>query len=101
MKIVSSLRAVTIRGFTHHTVPRYWHTASEINKDRALEVEEVWKYEVEELKGMLIYSWLSWFQVCFMAFKMILNISHIQSFKIQNDRQLNHHNAEVSKSYSL
>lgn len=55
MKIVSSLRAVTIRGFTHHTVPRYWHTASEINKDRALEVEEVWKYEVEELKGMLVY----------------------------------------------
>ena len=71
-----------------------------MNKDRALEVE-VWKYAVGELEGTVVYSWLSWFQVCFMAFKMIVDIPHIQSFKIRNERQLNHHNAEVSKSSSL
>ena len=70
-------------------------------KDRALEVGGVWKYGVEELEGTLVYSWLSWFQVWFVAFKMILDISYIQSFKIQNERQLNHRNVEVSKSSSL
>lgn len=72
-----------------------------MNKDRALEVGGVWKYGVEELEGTLVYSWLSWFQVCFVAFKMILDISRIRSFKIQNERQLNHHNVEVNKSSSL
>ena len=72
-----------------------------MNKDRALEVGGVWKYGVEELEGTLVYSWLSWFQVWFVAFKMILDISYIQSFKIQNERQLNHRNVEVSKSSSL
>ena len=72
-----------------------------MNKDRALEVGGVWKYGVEELEGTLVYSWLSWFQVWFVAFKMILDISYIQSFKIQNERQLNHRTVEVSKSSSL